>query len=256
MNSLNAPRPLYETLPRLAAGHRPLPPLGGSFPPPPKPTSSASLNCARRPSAPSASAPNAVSLPSNAHKTLAIARNEEYNPISLDQMRRFGMRRLGILALIFVILLGGGAISSNLLSSDLTIQQTTDPNGDALTATPDQAAAFILIVGFIVMNVIGARADLDPGPVAAQPSSDRRPTRNPSPHPDDSARMAFVNQQKQPSRPNSFIALSLATALFTLGLIVFGAVVRVTDSGLGLRQRMAALSWHYLSAAGQPGRLD
>ena len=71
-------------------------------------------------------------------------------------MRRFGMRRLGILALIFVILLGGGAISSNLLSSDLTIQQTTDPNGDALTATPDQAADFILIVGFIVMNVIGA----------------------------------------------------------------------------------------------------
>ena len=48
-----------------------------------------------------------------------------------------------------------------------------------------------------------------------------------------SARMAFVNQQKQPSRPNSFIALSLATALLTLGLIVFGAVVRVTDSGLG-----------------------
>lgn len=40
-------------------------------------------------------------------------------------------------------------------------------------------------------------------------------------------------QQKQPSRSNPFIFLSLATALLTLGLIVFGAVVRVTDSGLG-----------------------
>lgn len=66
------------------------------------------------------------------------------------------MRRLSILAILFIILLAGGAITSNLLSSDLAIQQTTNPYGDALTATPDQAAAFILIVGFIMMNVIGA----------------------------------------------------------------------------------------------------
>ncbi len=33
--------------------------------------------------------------------------------------------------------------------------------------------------------------------------------------------------------PRLFTRLSLATALFTFGLIVFGAVVRVTDSGLG-----------------------
>lgn len=66
------------------------------------------------------------------------------------------MRRLSILAILFIILLAGGAITSNLLSSDLAIQQTTNPNGNALTATPDQAAAFILIVGFIIMNVAGA----------------------------------------------------------------------------------------------------
>ena len=66
------------------------------------------------------------------------------------------MKRLSILAVIFIILLAGGAITSNLLSSDLAIQQTTDPSGDALTATPDQAAAFILVVGFIIVNVIGA----------------------------------------------------------------------------------------------------
>ena len=34
-------------------------------------------------------------------------------------------------------------------------------------------------------------------------------------------------------RHASFVILSLSTALLTLGLIVFGAVVRVTDSGLG-----------------------
>jgi len=66
------------------------------------------------------------------------------------------MKRLGILAGIFIVLLGGGAITANLLSSDLAIEQTTNPSGSALTATPDQAAAFILVVGFIIVNVIGA----------------------------------------------------------------------------------------------------
>lgn len=66
------------------------------------------------------------------------------------------MKRLGVVALVFIVLLAGGAVTSNLLSSDLTIRQTTDPSGDALTATPDQAVAFILVVGFVIVNVIGA----------------------------------------------------------------------------------------------------
>lgn len=66
------------------------------------------------------------------------------------------MKALGTVALVLVILLAGGAITSNLLSSDLAIQQTTDPSGDFLTATPDQAVAFILITGFILFNVLGA----------------------------------------------------------------------------------------------------
>jgi len=66
------------------------------------------------------------------------------------------MKALGIVAFVFVILLAGGAITSNLLSSDLAIQQTTDPSGDFLTATPDQAVAFILVTGFIIFNVLGA----------------------------------------------------------------------------------------------------
>jgi len=66
------------------------------------------------------------------------------------------MKALGAVGLVLVILLGGGAITSNLLSSDLAIRQTTDPSGDFLTATPDQAVAFILVTGFIIFNVLGA----------------------------------------------------------------------------------------------------
>ena len=66
------------------------------------------------------------------------------------------MKALSAVALVFIILLAGGAITSNLLSSDLAIQQTTDPSGDFLTATPDQAVAFILVTGFILFNVLGA----------------------------------------------------------------------------------------------------
>ncbi len=40
-------------------------------------------------------------------------------------------------------------------------------------------------------------------------------------------------QTKTTYRSKSFITLSLTTALLTVGLIVFGAIVRVTDSGLG-----------------------
>jgi hypothetical protein len=66
------------------------------------------------------------------------------------------MKRLGVLAGIFIVLLAGGAITSNLLSSDLAVMQTMNPNGNVLTATPNQAAAFIVVVGFIIVNVVGA----------------------------------------------------------------------------------------------------
>ena len=66
------------------------------------------------------------------------------------------MKALGTVAIVLVVLLAGGAITSNLLSSDLAIQQTTDPSGDFLTATPDQAVAFLLVTGFILFNVLGA----------------------------------------------------------------------------------------------------
>ena len=66
------------------------------------------------------------------------------------------MKRLGILAGILVVLLAGGGITANLLTSDLTIQQTTNPSGNVLTATPDQSATFLVLAGFILVNVIGA----------------------------------------------------------------------------------------------------
>ena len=73
------------------------------------------------------------------------------------------MKRLGILAGILIVLLAGGGITANLLTSDLTIQQTTNPSGNVLTATPDQMAAFLIVAGFIVMNVLGAGLTLGVG---------------------------------------------------------------------------------------------
>jgi len=43
----------------------------------------------------------------------------------------------------------------------------------------------------------------------------------------------MVEHSVEPSRSSSFVILSLSTAALTLGVIVFGAVVRVTESGLG-----------------------
>ena len=43
----------------------------------------------------------------------------------------------------------------------------------------------------------------------------------------------MIEQNARAARISSFVILSLSTAALTLGLIVFGAVVRVTDSGLG-----------------------
>lgn len=43
----------------------------------------------------------------------------------------------------------------------------------------------------------------------------------------------MINQNANAARISSFVILALATAALTLGLIVFGAVVRVTESGLG-----------------------
>lgn len=43
----------------------------------------------------------------------------------------------------------------------------------------------------------------------------------------------MIEQYANAARMSSFVILSLCTAVLTLGLIVFGAVVRVTDSGLG-----------------------
>jgi hypothetical protein len=73
------------------------------------------------------------------------------------------MKRLGILAGILFVLLAGGGLTANLFTSDLTIQQTTNPSGNVLTATPDQATAFIVVVGFIIMNVVGAGLTLGVG---------------------------------------------------------------------------------------------
>ena len=45
--------------------------------------------------------------------------------------------------------------------------------------------------------------------------------------------VVMIEHNVDASRSSSFVLLSLSTAALTLGLIVFGAVVRVTESGLG-----------------------
>jgi heme A synthase len=44
---------------------------------------------------------------------------------------------------------------------------------------------------------------------------------------------AHLSHENRENAPRLFSLLALATALLTIGLIVFGAIVRVTDSGLG-----------------------
>lgn len=66
------------------------------------------------------------------------------------------MKRFGFLLFILVVLLAGGGITANLLSSDLTIEQTTSPDASVFMATPDQATLMLILVGFIIVNVLGA----------------------------------------------------------------------------------------------------
>lgn len=66
------------------------------------------------------------------------------------------MKKVAVLVGFLVLLLAGGALTSQLgLSVPLKVQ-TLDPNGSVFDATPEKATVFILIVGFILFNVIGA----------------------------------------------------------------------------------------------------
>ncbi len=66
------------------------------------------------------------------------------------------MRLLISLGVILIVLIGGGAITSNLLNTDFAIHQTSSPDASPFVATPDQASAFFILVSFVIFNLFGA----------------------------------------------------------------------------------------------------
>lgn len=67
------------------------------------------------------------------------------------------MRRgVGILALLVIVTIGGGLLTANLGISPPLMIQTEDPAASVFSATPNQALYFLLWVGFVIVNVVGA----------------------------------------------------------------------------------------------------
>ena len=65
-------------------------------------------------------------------------------------------RGVAILAFLLIITIAGGVLTANVGFSIPTMQQTNDPAASFFEATPNQAVYLILMVGFIVVNVLGA----------------------------------------------------------------------------------------------------
>ena len=70
------------------------------------------------------------------------------------------MRRVAVLAGLVILLLAGGALSSQLFQGAPIITQTDTPDASVFEATPQQAGQFIFWVGFVLINLIGAGATL------------------------------------------------------------------------------------------------
>jgi hypothetical protein len=69
-------------------------------------------------------------------------------------------RGLLLLIVLLALMLGGGALTANLLTDAPTIIQSTDPNASVFEATPEQAAQFIFWVFFVLFNLVGAGATI------------------------------------------------------------------------------------------------
>jgi hypothetical protein len=66
------------------------------------------------------------------------------------------VRRVAVLAGLVMLLLAGGALSSQLFGDAPIIVQSETPDASVFEATPQQAAQFIFWVGFVIVNLIGA----------------------------------------------------------------------------------------------------
>ncbi|NJO85289.1 MAG: hypothetical protein HC828_22780 [Blastochloris sp.] len=69
------------------------------------------------------------------------------------------MKRLGIIIVAAILLIGGGALTSLLSSGDAPIApiltQTDNPDASRTTVLPWKAEQFFLMIGFIVFNLVG-----------------------------------------------------------------------------------------------------
>ena len=68
-------------------------------------------------------------------------------------------RRFLLLVVLIGVMLGGGLLTSGLLSVP-TIVQSESPDASVFQSTGEQAAQFFLFVGFVLVNLIGAGVTL------------------------------------------------------------------------------------------------
>lgn len=61
-----------------------------------------------------------------------------------------------ILAGLLIITIAGSVLTSGLGFSLPTVQQTNNPAASFFEATPDQSIYLLLMIGFILVNVVGA----------------------------------------------------------------------------------------------------
>lgn len=65
------------------------------------------------------------------------------------------MKSLGVLAVLVIVVIVAGGLTAGLANLDFAIIQSTSPDASVFEATPGQSAAFFLMAGFIVFNVLG-----------------------------------------------------------------------------------------------------
>lgn len=65
-----------------------------------------------------------------------------------------------ILTVLLVLIVGGGALTANIVTNIPIMVQTSDPNASAFMATPEQAGQFIFWVFFVLFNLFGAGATI------------------------------------------------------------------------------------------------
>jgi len=71
------------------------------------------------------------------------------------------VKQLLVVFVILAVLAAGGALTAALISSGGTpdflpfLKQVSSPEGSVLVATPAQAQALVLFIGFILVNLVG-----------------------------------------------------------------------------------------------------